>query len=59
MVMVEEEHEEYIRDALTVSKGMNILSHDEWILDSSYYVHICRRKNILIHFKKIRQLLFL
>lgn len=39
-----EEHEQYIGDVLTVSRGMDTFSHDEWILDSSCHVHICSRK---------------
>lgn len=35
-----EEQKEYIGDVLTVSKGIYIFSHDEYILDLSCYVHI-------------------
>ncbi|GFY90822.1 hypothetical protein Acr_07g0010190 [Actinidia rufa] len=31
-------------DCLTVSKGINTSSHDEWILDSGYTMHVCSKK---------------
>lgn len=44
VVEKEEKREEYLRDVLTVSKGMNTISQDEWLLDSSYPIHICSKR---------------
>lgn len=58
-MVAEEEHEEYIGDSLTVSKGMNIVSH-EWILDSGCSVHICSKKEYFDSFQeKKKHVIFL
>lgn len=46
----EDEHKEYFGEVLTITKGMNIISQDEWILDSGYPVHIFFRKEIFDFF---------
>lgn len=40
VVLKEDEYEEYLGDVLTVSKGMDTISQDEWILDLGCPVHI-------------------
>lgn len=39
--MLRDEENEYIENVPTVFKGIDNFSHDEWILDTSYHVHIC------------------
>lgn len=46
----EEEQEEYLKDDLTVSKGMNTISYDEWILDSGYPIYICSMREYFDEF---------
>lgn len=50
--MLVDEQEEYIGDVLTVFKGMDTFSHDEWILDSGCHVDIYSRKEYFDMFQE-------
>lgn len=50
MTQKEEEHEEYIGDAFIDSEGMDIISYDEWILDSGCPIHICSMREYFDEF---------
>ncbi|GFS36788.1 hypothetical protein Acr_00g0048050 [Actinidia rufa] len=39
-------------DCLTVSKGINTSSHDEWILDSGCTMHVCSKKEFFDTFQE-------
>lgn len=51
MAQKEEEHE-YLGNFLIVSKGMNTISLDEWIIDMSYHIHICSKKEYFDMFQE-------
>lgn len=51
-IVLVKEHEEYIGDVFTISKGICTLSHEEWILDSGYHVHIYSREKYFDTFQE-------